>query len=171
MAHRCLKSLSSPQQHCVSCMMLKDVYITSFCTSIMSNLKSNWPQRPSTEVVVVVVVVVMARCFRWDWSRVEVSREPSDAVLLFWTTLLLLLLLLTGVLTAEKERVFLGVAAWLRDKDRPELDCGFLLRSVLKEQMGKHRGVSFVYTYHFSPRRWWCLQYWTTGTTDFWCEN
>lgn len=44
------------------------------------------------------------------------------------------LLLLTGVLTAEKERVFLGVATWLRDKDRaPELDCCFLLRSVLKE--------------------------------------
>lgn len=147
----------------MSCMMLKDVYITSFCTSIMCNLKSNWPQRPSTEVVVVVVVVVMVRCFRWDWSRMEVSREPSDAVSLLWTTLLLL----TGVLTAEKESVFLGVAAWLRDKDRPELDCSFLLRSVLKEQTGKHGAVSFVYMDHFSPRCGQWLQHWTTGPSDF----
>lgn len=53
------------------------------------------------------------------------------------------MLLLTGVLAAEKESIFLGVAAWLRDKDRElELDCCFLLRSVLKEQTG--RAVSLV---------------------------
>lgn len=50
--------------------------------------------------------------------------------------------LLAGVLAAEKERVFLGVAAWLRDKDRPpELDCCFLLRSVLGAGRKDKEGV------------------------------
>ena len=46
-----------------------------------------------------------------------------------------MLLLSVGVLTAEKDRVFLGVATWLRDKDRElEVDCCFLLRTVLGQQ-------------------------------------
>lgn len=80
-----------------------------------------------------MVVVVTVRCLRWDWSRVEVSKEPSDAVLPSWMMLLLLLLLI-GVFAAEKERVFLGVAAWLKGKDSEvELDCCFLLRSDLEQ--------------------------------------
>lgn len=107
----------------------------------------NWPQCPSTEEEVVVVVVVTVRCLRWDWSTMGVSKEASDAVLLSWT--MTLLLLFTGVLTAEKERVFLGVAAWLRDRDRPlELDCCFLLRSVLEEQKQQHmKRFDFCCTY------------------------
>lgn len=63
----------------------------------------------------------------------EVSKEPSDAVLPSWMMLLLLLLLI-GVFAAEKERVFLGVAAWLKGKDSEvELDCCFLLRSDLEQ--------------------------------------
>lgn len=90
----------------------------------------NSPECPSVEVNVFLVVTV--RCLRRDWSR-PVSRVVFVSVLLSWT-----LPLLTGVLTAEKERVFLGVAAWLRDKDRPlELDCCFLLRSVLRAQEGR----------------------------------
>lgn len=118
---------------------------------------NNWPQCPSTEVEVVVVVTV--RCLRWDWSMMEVSREASDAVLLSWTTLLLLLL--TGVLTAEKERVFLGVAAWLRDKDRPaELDCCFLLRRVLREERQENI-KSFVA----------CIRVWHVETTREICSR
>lgn len=57
----------------------------------------------------------------------------------------MMLLLLIGVLTAEKERVFLGVAAWLRDRDKElELDCCFLLRSVLGEHRQEtQRSVNF----------------------------
>lgn len=86
-----------------------------------------WPQCPSTDMEVVVVVVVMVRCLSWVWSRMELCREASDTVLLSWKPLLLLI----GVLTAEKERFFIGVAGWLRDKDS-ELDGCFLLRSVLE---------------------------------------
>lgn len=93
----------------------------------------NLPDCPSTLVNVCVVVTV--RCLRRGSSRL-VNRAASVAVLLSWTRPLL-----TGVLTAEKERVFLGVAAWLRDRDRPpELDCCFLLRSVLRAEAGRKRG-------------------------------
>lgn len=103
----------------------------------------HWPQCPSTNVdVVVVVVVEVVRCLRWGWSRMEACREASDAVLC--TVLSCTLLLLIGVLTAEKESVFLGVGAWLRDKDRELiLDCCFLLRSVLEEQRQTGRTVTF----------------------------
>lgn len=90
----------------------------------------NSPECPSRQLNVVAVVTV--RCLGRDWSRL-VSWAASVAVLLSSK-----MPLLTGVLTAEKERVFLGVAAWLRDKDRPpELDCCFLLRSVLRAQAGR----------------------------------
>ena len=47
------------------------------------------------------------------------------------------------MLTAEKDRVFLGVAAWLSDKDSA-LDCCFLFRSVLSKQTQEtSRVVSF----------------------------
>lgn len=114
----------------------------------------NWPQCPSTNVEVVVVVVVeMVRCLRWGWSRMEVCREASDPVLctvLSWKSLLLI-----GVLTAEKESVFLGVAAWLRDKDRdPKLDWSFLLLCVLKEQRQTGRTVSEREIFTFGHTNW-----------------
>lgn len=85
------------------------------------------PQRPSTDVDVVVVVVVMVRCLSCDWSRMEVCKEASEAVLPSRK-----LPLLIGVLAAEKDSVFLGVGAWLRDNVRElRFDCCFLLRGVL----------------------------------------
>lgn len=76
-------------------------------------------------------MVVMVRCLSWAWVRMEVS----DAVLceLFSSKLLFVI----GVLTAEKESVFRGVATWLRDKDRElKLDCCcFLLLSVLEKKI------------------------------------
>ena len=55
-----------------------------------------------------------------------------------------LLLLLIGVLAAEKERVFLGVAAWLKERDRElELDCCFLPRSALESRERKHEEREF----------------------------
>lgn len=70
------------------------------------------------------------------------------------------------MLTAEKERVFLGV----RDKDRPpELDCCFLLRSVLREQRQEEKrgvktagmvtppsGRELCVVTPTSPLSWWC---------------
>lgn len=80
--------------------------------------------------------MVTVRCLRRDCSR-PLSRAASVTVLLSST-----MPLLAGVLAAEKERVFLGVAAWLRDKDRPpELDCCFLLRSVLRAGRKDKEGV------------------------------
>lgn len=102
-----------------------------------------------------VLVVVTVRCLRCDSSAL-VNRAASVSVLLSRTVPLL-----TGVLTAEKERAFLGVAAWLSDKDRPpELDCCFLLRSVLRqkkrrelhcrhEQTGIRKSVGHVCGYSY----------------------
>lgn len=114
---------------------------------------SYWPQRPSTKVVVVVTV----RCRRWGCSWMDESWwAPSHCVLLSCSRplllqlLLLLLLLWSGVLAAEKQSVFVGVAAWLSDSDRlPEVACCFLLRSVLKERSNrkKRKKSSLVYTH------------------------
>lgn len=114
-----------------------------------------------------VFVVVTVRCLRCGSSRL-MNRALSVAVLLSWT-----MPLLTGVLTAEKERVFLGVAAWLRDKDGPpELDCCFLLRSVLRAQAGR-KEQSYIAGMIRPPsgREWIICVVTPTSSLSWWCSD
>lgn len=122
----------------------------------------NLPDCPSTQVLVVVTV----RCLRRDSSRL-VNRAASVSVLLSQT-----MPLLTGVFTAEKERAFLGVAAWLSDKDRPpEVDCCFLLRNVLRAQAGRKDGSYTAGMSRLPSGRAWIICVVTPTSSLSWCSD